>query len=344
MLTLLNESLDYSKPDLVVFLGDMIHGPSLRGKDNVELAIDAVLQPVTQRNIPFAIVFGNHDEECGISNEEQLSIYQSYSGCLAVEGEDMSGCGNYYLLIQNPVNVNEPIVLWFLDSGNHAEQGKGVYGYVKEDQVAWMLEKSQQLKNQYQNPVSYVFQHIPVPHVYKMLKNVPFGTSGAITCYGPNFFKWYVTDPEYVWEGTFGEAPCSSDYDSGEFDAWKQMGVKAAFFGHDHLNNYCGTIDDIDLVATPGMSFYMYGRGDEHGARLVTFSAIEPKNWHSNMLYYRDIATDPLPGLFVSTLGVMIQTYLFIGIGILLVLIIGTVIFVRYFKKGKQKNVTVSGR
>jgi len=72
MLSLLNASLDTAKPDLVVFLGDMIHGRDLRGEDRVRKAIDAVVSPVASRGIPFTLVFGNHDEECGISKEEQL--------------------------------------------------------------------------------------------------------------------------------------------------------------------------------------------------------------------------------------------------------------------------------
>ena len=249
MLSLMNASLDAAEPDLVVFLGDMIHGRDLRGEDRVRQAIDAVVSPVVERGIPFALVFGNHDEECGISKEEQLKIYQSYPGCLAVDGEDLPGCGNYYLVVENPVQPDSPVVLWFMDSGSYAEDGKGTYGYVTEEQNEWMLSAYEELCGKYASPVSYVFQHIPVPQVYNMIKEVPFGTSGAVTCYGPNFGKWYVLDDEYIWAGHMGEGPCSSEYDSGEFDAWKKMNVKAAFFGHDHLNDYCGTYEGIDILS-----------------------------------------------------------------------------------------------
>ena len=57
MLSLLNASLDTAKPDLVIFLGDMIHGRVIRGEENVRKAIDAVVSPVVERNIPFALVF-----------------------------------------------------------------------------------------------------------------------------------------------------------------------------------------------------------------------------------------------------------------------------------------------
>lgn len=43
MLNLLQKSLDTAQPDLVVFLGDMIHGPSIHGEENVKKAIDAIV-------------------------------------------------------------------------------------------------------------------------------------------------------------------------------------------------------------------------------------------------------------------------------------------------------------
>ena len=339
MLSLVNASLDTAKPDLVVFLGDMIHGRAIRGEENVRKAIDAVVSPVVERGIPFALAFGNHDEECGISNEEQLKIYQSYPDCLAVEGEEMPGCGNYYLLIENPVNQQSPVVLWFLDSGNHAEEGKGTYGYVKEEQNEWMLRTWNELKTKYPDLVSYAFQHIPVPQVYNMLLKVPFGTAGAVTCYGPNMFNWYTVNEEYIWAGQMGEGPCSSEYDSGEFDAWETMGLKAAFFGHDHLNDYCGTWRGIDLITTTGAGFYHYGRGDEHGTRLVTIRAEAPADYETKMLYYRDIVSEPMPGLLVPWLGVLLQRYFFICLGILLLIIVLIVLLVRYLiRRHKRKK------
>ena len=338
MVTLLNACLDEGRPDLVVFLGDMIHGNAIDGEENVRKAIDVIVSPVAERGIPFALVFGNHDDQCGVTKEEQLAIYQSYPGCLAVEGEEMPGCGNYYILIDNPVQPQSPLVLWLVDSGTYAEPGRGTYGYVTEEQNEWMIRTAEKISGRYGSPASYVFQHIPVPQVYDMLREVPFGTGGAVTCYGPNLWKWYVADPGYIWDGELGEGPCSSEYDSGEFDAFKTMGVRAAFFGHDHLNSYCGTLEGIDLIATPGLGFYLYGRGDEHGARLLTFHADKLPEWKSGMLYYRDVVQEPLPGLFVSTLGVLIQKYVLMGFAGLIVLIVLIVLLVRHFRKKRKKK------
>lgn len=340
MLSLMNASLDAAEPDLVVFLGDMIHGRDLRGEDRARKAIDAVVSPVVEREIPFALVFGNHDEECGISKEEQLRMYQEYPGCLAVDGEDLPGCGNYYIVVENSVQPESPVVLWFMDSGSYAEEGKGTYGYVTEEQNEWMLSAYEELCGKYGAPVSYVFQHIPVPQVYNMIKEVPFGTAGAVTCYGDNFGKWYVLDDEYIWAGKMGEGPCSSEYDSGEFDTWKKMNVKAAFFGHDHLNDYCGTYEGIDMVTTSGVGFYLYGRGDEHGTRLVTLNAETPAEYETKMLYYKDLVSEPLPGMLVSSLGVLLRKYALMVLGALVLVIVLVVLVIRWLvKRHKRKKL-----
>lgn len=331
MLELLNASLDETQPDLVVFLGDMIHGPSVHGHKETETAIDAILQPVVTRNIPFAVVFGNHDDQSRVTKEEQLRIYQQYSGCLCIEGENLPGCGNFYLIIKNPVKKENPFILWFLDSGTYAPPGYGTYGYVTEEQNEWMLRAYSDIQRQYKEPVCFVFQHIPVPQVYQLLQQVPFGTPNAVTPLGPGFSNWYQPKADMVWAGKFGEGPCASEYDSGEFAAWKEMNVRAAFFGHDHMNDYCGTVDGIDLIATPGIGFYLYGRKDAHGVRLVTLKANEPFDYETKMVYYQDIIASPLPAY--STLGFMVSNYLLIAIAGIVVVSVAVFHILRHRKK-----------
>ena len=66
----MNRVLDEEKPDLVVYTGDQIKGYGVTYKgmgselvNNVAKTIDKLIEPVTKRNIPFAVTFGNHDEE-----------------------------------------------------------------------------------------------------------------------------------------------------------------------------------------------------------------------------------------------------------------------------------------
>ena len=74
-IALLEAELDAAQPDLVVFLGDQIHGPSIgKSVERTQKALDAFLQPVAERGLNFALVFGNHDDEGGVSKEPRWHI------------------------------------------------------------------------------------------------------------------------------------------------------------------------------------------------------------------------------------------------------------------------------
>jgi predicted MPP superfamily phosphohydrolase len=66
--TRINEILDAEEPDLVVVTGDIVFAkPAAEG-------IKAALEPITKRNIPFAVTFGNHDDEQDLSRKELLDM------------------------------------------------------------------------------------------------------------------------------------------------------------------------------------------------------------------------------------------------------------------------------
>jgi len=159
MLTLIQKALDVSKPDLVVFTGDQFKsydsdfsGSGIKWK--VEQALYFIINPVVKRGIPFAVAFGNHDRELGVSLEDQVKILQKYKGCLVVdEGPSISGCGNYNLPILSSDGTHTAFNLYLLDSN----QDK-----VLPDQIAWYISKSNELKAANGGiPVpSIEFQHI----------------------------------------------------------------------------------------------------------------------------------------------------------------------------------------
>ena len=53
----INEVLDAERPDFVMFTGDVVvSNEAFKG-------LDIVLEPCIRRNIPFGVIFGNHDDE-----------------------------------------------------------------------------------------------------------------------------------------------------------------------------------------------------------------------------------------------------------------------------------------
>ncbi len=267
--------LDAEQPDLVVFLGDQIEGkhPFLHLGDNeahVKRVIDQILAPVTERGIPFAVVFGNHDaQDAGVSKEVQMAYYQSFPGCLAVdEGASLPGCGTYHLIYTSSDGTRPALNLYFVDSLEY--DAKGGYGCVTKEQVAWCRTVSETLArtNGGEAVPALVFQHIIVPEIYNVFTRVRDADEpGAFAGKGAGKGGWYAA-PEGL--SRVEEAPRPPNYSNGQFAAWREAGdVKAAFFGHDHVNSFEARLDGVGLVACPGATLTSYNSEDARGVRII---------------------------------------------------------------------------
>ncbi len=267
MIKLMNKALDAEKPDLVVFTGDNITGGGSPGKVLTSIAIRAIIKPVATRGIPFAMVFGNHDAEGGVSKETQLKMYQKYPGCLAYDPEpDLYGCATYNLPIRSSDNSKDAFNLWLIDS-NEYDAVKGGYDWVHEDQLDWYKTKSIELEQANGSLVpSLMFQHIVVPEVYELLKEVPEGTEGSRFRFEKN---WALELESDMAQGALGEWPCPPDTNGGQLQAVLERGdVLGIVTGHDHVNDFVGTYEGVDFIQTPGIGFQTYGNRDR-GFRVI---------------------------------------------------------------------------
>lgn len=271
----LSKVLDDEQPDLVIFLGDQVEGkhPWVHLGDNeahVKSIIDQILTPVVEREIPFAVVFGNHDaQDSGVSKELQMDYYMSFPGCLAAdEGDALPGCGTYELLYYSSDGTRPALNLYLVDSLEY--DAGGGYGCVSKEQIAWDRAVGgtwTQINGGTPVP-AMVFQHIVVPEVYNAFTQVrDKKADGAFAGKGVGKGNWYAAPA-----GMDGleEAPCPPEYSNGQFAAWREVGdVKAAFFGHDHVNSFAATLDGIDLVACPGATYTSYNDEDQRGVRII---------------------------------------------------------------------------
>ncbi len=265
---LMNESLDKYKPDLVVYLGD---NTVADGYDNQYQAIKTITEPCVTRNVPFAVVFGNHDQQTGVEKEELLKIYQSF-GCLTYDDDPaVYGCGNCNLPILSSDGSKTAYNLWFIDSGSsNPDESVGGYDYVREDQIKWYETKAAELKarNGGETVPAVNFQHIVIPEVYNLMySKIPFGIK-RFNYMGKNFFP--VPRP-FSFKGVVLEPPCPPYVADGQADSWVSVGdIKAAFFGHDHINSYTTNYNGIDITSVPSVGCAAYSNEIVRGAGLIT--------------------------------------------------------------------------
>lgn len=251
----INEVLDAEKPDLVVFTGDVIYGKP------AEKSMRTVLNLVSKREIPFAVTFGNHDNEQGLTREELLKIIQSIPHNLTTTTEGISGVTNYILPLKSSDGKKDAEILYLIDSHSYSQiEGIGGYDYIDFDQIQWYRENSQKFaKANGDKPVpSLAFFHIALPE-----------------------FNQAASDETAVLFGVRKEKACAPWLNSGLFASMKEMGdVEGVFVGHDHDDDYAVMWHGILLA------YGRYTGGDTvynnlpNGARVIELTEGE-KGFHT---------------------------------------------------------------
>lgn len=198
--TCIKNTLEAEKPDLVVLTGDIIYSAP------ADKNFRHVMEFISQYKIPFALAFGNHDREQGLSNAELLKIAREFPYCVASDVENLTGDGNYTLEVKGGNDDKNKMILYFIDSNRGSlleEQGVGGYDYIHLDQVNWYVETSRTYTKQNGGtPLpALAFFHIPLPEYNLAAQNE------NTTLYGIR-----------------REKACSPELNSGLFAAMKEQG------------------------------------------------------------------------------------------------------------------------
>lgn len=261
---LISAALDKEKPDLVVFTGDQIKGYSSffmgeKGKTKVVSTIKALIKPLEEREIPFTMTFGNHDGEAALSNSEQFEIYKESPMFVYADPVSENDKGTFCL------SVSDKFLIYLFDTHSKAEGGG--YSGINEAQINWYRS----VRDNYSTPLpSLVFQHIPTPEFFDVIKKVKRFTKGCVRAYGDHKNEFYSLDPDNSRHGDFmGESPAAPYKNSGEIDAFlEKKEVLGVYVGHDHNNSFVANYKGIDLGYTQGSGFNVYGPGHKRGMRI----------------------------------------------------------------------------
>src|SRR5699024_1758616 len=237
--------LDDVRPDFVVINGDVIDGSPTTALE-AKQALNNVVRPMEDRGIPWALTFGNHDEDSsertGLDEEAYLDFVRQYAHSVNTrQAEGITGSGNQVLTLASADGTREAFALWLLDSGRYAPEqiaGQDFEGYpdwdwLRPDQVQWYLEASARLEKANRALVpGLVFQHIALwEHRFMWFASVDGRTEADHA----------RAVEKHSFEGLRNEAECTGPFNSGMFAAMLQRGdIKGLFVGHDHINTYVG--------------------------------------------------------------------------------------------------------
>ena len=293
-LSLINNALDREKTDLVIFTGDQIKGYSKKLKKDpaiMESTIDILVEPIAKRNIPFMVTYGNHDAQCGVDNRGQYKFYAKYDNFISGDLRNADDVGTADIQIYSSTEDKPVFELYIIDSHGKAKDGAG-YAPVDKKQIEWYISRREQLKAENGDYLpSLVFQHIPVPEFFDVIKKVPKGTKGAVPAYGAHENEYFVLNDETIAEGGFMlESPASPDVNTGEFEAMSEKGdVLGIYVGHDHNNSFVVKYKGVDLGYTQGAGFNVYGPGENRGVRIFELDETAPREYKTYTATFKEL-------------------------------------------------------
>ena len=242
-LDLMAQVLDAEQPDLAILTGDVIAGGSCK---NPRESFRRAASPMEERCIPWAAVFGNHDDEGIHFRRELMALQQEMARCLSEPGPaDVPGVGNYVLTVLSARSRRArrvPVLsrFGFVRTGGHRGlhvDRTGAGGLVR--------EKAGALGQTGPDPLpALAFFHIPLP---------------GVSC-----------EMGRLRRGQF-ETICSPVLNSGLFLQMVEVGdVLGVFVGHDHINDFEGELCGIRLCYGRAGGYGTYGKeGFPRGARLI---------------------------------------------------------------------------
>lgn len=236
----LKKTVQNTNCDLVVFLGDTVHGPSTPHfiyKKRLLRAVSVAGQK------PFATVFGNHDDECKTTKAEVLEWLSERPNC-------RTGGRNYVL-------DYEDARLLFIDSGSYCPGEESFYAYVDRQTIDWA-------KQQTNGKRVLLFQHIIMPDIMELIDVFDRPVPSAAADNG----KWYKFKAGHPLKGSLRECPCPPDYNSGELAALKE-GICCAVFGHDHLNDFETDVQGVRFIQCAGAGSNSYDRRHPSSVKLL---------------------------------------------------------------------------
>ena len=270
-LALITKAMSRYSPDLVVFTGDNIAG-KMSASDTWS-SIGQFLAPIINAGVPYAMTFGNHDEEDATlvdtpSKQEQYDYALSLSDYgVDFDVNSLSGVGTGGIPIYSKDGSQIKFAVFPIDSGHYDENGD--YDHVKQDQ----LDYYEQTVASYGNVPHLVFQHIIIPEIYTtLLVKAESSTPGAIQGHGNWSGNYYVLDPSNpTITGSMNEQPCPSAINGGQYASMLRTGCMVGnFVGHDHTNDFVGTTaDGITIGYTQAVTMHSYGL-DDPACRVFT--------------------------------------------------------------------------
>ena len=232
----IRETIETTKPDLILITGDLVYGEF----DDSGEAFLSLINFMESFEIPWAPVFGNHDNESKKGVDWQCAQLEQAEHCLFKQ-RTLTGNGNYTVGIQQNGALKR--VFFMLDSNGcsaMSDESKANEHYKTSagfgaDQIAWYTETANKIKALSPDTKFTFAFHIQIATFTKAYAKYGFKNSGTadnpinidrLEDQATGDFGYLGKDLKGAW-----------DADGQVWTGFKTLGVDSILVGHEHCNS-----------------------------------------------------------------------------------------------------------
>jgi len=216
-----------TQPDLIILMGDFVCGD-----DSDYYSIQRITDLMESFGIPWAPVFGNHDDEVNCDLNFLVDVMKQSPHCLMQKGDPEMGVGNYIINVLEDDNIVESLIM--MDSH---------HSIPNEKQTQWFKWAADGIKKLSDNKAELsVYMHVPLPE-YQIAYDEAWNADKK--CWNEGYDAY----------GSLNETICCAHDENGKayrsslFEAIKMSGnTKYIFCAHDHMNDFSIEYEGIRLT------------------------------------------------------------------------------------------------
>lgn len=236
----MRETIEAVNPDLIIITGDLVYGEF----DDNGTSLLALIEFMESFDIPWAPIFGNHDNESKKGSDWQSAQLEAAENCLFKQ-RTLTGNGNYTVGIQQDGELKR--VFFMLDSngcGAISEESRANGHTVTsvgfgQDQIDWYTETATSITAlSPATKLSFAFHIQPavfeeIGERYNAGESVNIDTAPNKTA---GDFGYLGANLKSAW-----------DHDRAVWNGLKSLGVDSILVGHEHCNSASIVYEGIRL-------------------------------------------------------------------------------------------------